>query len=62
MVIVFFCRLLKTLKEKDEKQLDLERKEQGFSLYLNGANVGLHLSGHHKSRKTKTAGGNCECL
>lgn len=49
-------KLLKTLKEKDEKQLDLERKEQGFSLYLNGANVGLHLSGHHKSRKTKTAG------
>ena len=50
-------RLLKKLKEKDEKQLDLERREQGFSIYLNGANVDLQLSGHHRSRKTKTAGG-----
>eukprot|EP00111_Clytia_hemisphaerica_P015485 TCONS_00045727-protein len=49
-------RILKKLKEKDEKQLDLEKREQGFSLYLNGANVGLHLSGNHRSRKTKTAG------
>lgn len=48
-------RLLSKLKEKDEKQLELERKEQGFSLYLNGANVGLQLSGQ-KSRQTKTAG------
>ena len=48
---------MKKLKEKDEKQLDLERREQGFSIYLNGANVDLQLSGHHRSRKTKTAGG-----
>ena len=50
-------RLLKKLKEKDEKQLDLEKREQGFSLYLNGANVGLHLSGNFRPRKSKTAGG-----
>ena len=54
---MFYYRLLKKLKEKDEKQLDLERREQGFSIYLNGANVDLQVSGHHKSRKTKTAGG-----
>ena len=47
-------RLLAKLKVKDEKQLELERKEQGFSLYLNGANVGLHLSGQ-KSKQPKTA-------
>ena len=52
-----FARILKKLKEKDEKQLDLEKKEQGFSLYLNGANVGLQLSGNYRSRKSKTAGG-----
>jgi len=55
--IILFCRVLKKLKEKDEKQLDLEKREQGFSLYLNGANVGLHLSGNYRSRKTKTAEG-----
>ncbi|CAD5110948.1 DgyrCDS304 [Dimorphilus gyrociliatus] len=32
-------RVLKTLREKDEDQKELERKEQGFTLYLNGANA-----------------------
>ena len=49
-------RLLFISKEKDEKQLELERKEQGFSLYLNGANVGLQVSGQRRSRQSKTAG------
>ena len=49
-------RLLAKLKEKDEKQLELERKEQGFCLYLNGGNVGLQMSGQRKSRLSKTAG------
>ncbi|XP_043945355.1 katanin-interacting protein isoform X2 [Protopterus annectens] len=34
-------RILKTLKEKDEKQIELERLEQGFSVYVNGANSEL---------------------
>ncbi|XP_033095303.1 protein KIAA0556-like [Anneissia japonica] len=34
-------RLFKKLKEKDEKQIDLERKEQGFAVYVNGANKNL---------------------
>ncbi len=52
-------RLLKKLKEKDKKQQDLERREQGFSLYLNGANVDLKLgkASQKSSRKAKTAGG-----
>ena len=52
-------RLLKKLKAKDKKQKDLEKREQGFSLYLNGANVDLNLrkTGHKSSRKAKTADG-----
>ncbi|KAK6170887.1 hypothetical protein SNE40_019176 [Patella caerulea] len=34
-------RLVKKLRKKDKKQVDLERKEQGFSLYVNGANAEL---------------------
>ncbi|XP_055006031.1 katanin-interacting protein isoform X1 [Boleophthalmus pectinirostris] len=32
-------RILKRLKEKDPKEIELERLEQGFSIYLNGANA-----------------------
>ncbi|XP_029954143.1 protein KIAA0556 isoform X2 [Salarias fasciatus] len=32
-------RILKRLKVKDPKQVELERLEQGFSIYLNGANA-----------------------
>uniref|UniRef100_I3KVF9 KATNIP domain-containing protein n=1 Tax=Oreochromis niloticus TaxID=8128 RepID=I3KVF9_ORENI len=32
-------RLLKRLKVKDPKEIELERLEQGFSIYLNGANA-----------------------
>ncbi|XP_071964548.1 katanin-interacting protein-like [Antedon mediterranea] len=35
-------RLFKKLKEKNEKQIDLERKEQGFAVYVNGANKNLN--------------------
>ncbi|MGH0140106.1 UNVERIFIED_CONTAM: hypothetical protein FKN15_000556 [Acipenser sinensis] len=34
-------RILKKLKTKDPKQIELERLEQGFSLYVNGANADL---------------------
>ena len=52
-------RLLKKLKAKDKKQKDLEKREQGFSLYLNGANVDLKLGKpeHKSARKAKTADG-----
>ncbi|NXF97653.1 K0556 protein, partial [Eubucco bourcierii] len=39
-------RLLERLKRKDPIQLKLEQLEQGFSLYLNGANS--ELRNHHK--------------
>ena len=49
------CRLLKKLKTKDDEQVELEKREQGFSLYINGANRGItHLPA---SRRTKTADG-----
>lgn len=69
MVSTFFhqlfcpnCRLLKKLKKKDEQQIELEKKEQGFSIYVNGANVELgkaytRAKSRSSSRHTKTAGG-----
>jgi hypothetical protein len=32
-------RILKRLKTKEPKEIELERLEQGFSIYLNGANA-----------------------
>ena len=56
--------MLKKLKAKDDKQIELERKEQGFSLYMNGANVGREFGGPPRfsprkpaNNKPKTAGG-----
>ncbi|XP_022092559.1 protein KIAA0556-like isoform X2 [Acanthaster planci] len=56
-------RVLKKLKAKDDRQIQLEQKEQGFSLYVNGANQKLGLTGLVKhsprrpsSKKPKTAG------
>lgn len=54
-------RLLKKLKTKDEQQIELEKKEQGFSIYVNGANVelgqgNLHAKSRSTSRHSKTAG------
>ncbi|KAM7448574.1 hypothetical protein ABFA07_003481 [Porites harrisoni] len=54
-------RLLKKLKKKDEQQIELEKKEQGFSIYVNGANVELgraysRAKSRSSSRHTKTAG------
>lgn len=63
----FFLRLLKELKKKDDQQIELEKKEQGFSIYVNGANVELgHATFRTKSRSTsrhsKTAGGTMHVL
>ena len=55
-------RLLKKLKEKNEQEIELEKKEQGFSIYVNGANVELgqaysRAKSGSSSRHAKTAGG-----
>lgn len=47
-------RIIKRLKVKDPKEIELERLEQGFSIYLNGANAEATRkeqpkSFHHKS-------------
>lgn len=39
LALYLFSRLLKRLKVKDPKEIELERLEQGFSIYLNGANA-----------------------
>ncbi|KAJ7390239.1 hypothetical protein OS493_026751 [Desmophyllum pertusum] len=50
-------RLLKKLKKKNDQQIEMEKKEQGFSIYVNGANVELGRAySRAKSRHTKTAG------
>lgn len=54
-------RLLKELKKKDDQQIELEKKEQGFSIYVNGANVefgNVHFrtKSRSTSRHSKTAG------
>ena len=41
-VCVCPLRQLRKLGQKDRREVDLERKEQGFSLYLNGANTVPH--------------------
>lgn len=65
--MILHYRMIKKLKQKDEKTIELERKEQGFSLYVNGANDKLRKGSRNhpshpqtsrpKSRKTRTAGG-----
>ncbi|XP_072313004.1 katanin-interacting protein isoform X2 [Eucyclogobius newberryi] len=46
-------RILKRLKVKDPREIELERLEQGFSIYLNGANAEVNRKAtaknfHHK--------------
>jgi hypothetical protein len=52
---LFSFRLLKRLKTKDEQQVALEKREQGFSVYINGAN--REFASLPTSRRTKTADG-----
>lgn len=35
-----FFRLLKKMRKKSKRQIENERKEQGFSIYVSGANAG----------------------
>jgi hypothetical protein len=46
---------LKQLRQKDEHQVQMESREQGFSVYINGANSLSKPSRHQKQRKAKTA-------
>nr|XP_014340944.1 PREDICTED: uncharacterized protein KIAA0556 [Latimeria chalumnae] len=64
-------RILKRLKAKDPKQIELERLEQGFSIYVNGANSELKKQQRKHSpqdlsssaiRSTRTAGSAERCL
>ncbi|KAK7112200.1 hypothetical protein V1264_011687 [Littorina saxatilis] len=49
-------RLLKRLRRKDRKQIQVERKEKGFSIYVNGANSDLPTEAVAHSRpRVKTA-------
>ena len=62
-----FFSLAKKLKTKPPEEIDRERKEQGFSLYLNGANSDQQKLKKNKvkpvvkpaceDRPSKTAGG-----
>lgn len=62
----FYFRLLGRLKRKDPIQIKLEQLEQGFSLYLNGANSELRnyhrkINSHgYLKNETKTTRANGE--
>lgn len=46
-------RLLKKMRKKSKRQIENERKEQGFSIYVSGANAGKqrhHTSSRHEER------------
>jgi len=56
------------LKQPDNKRSELERKEKGFMLYVNGANAGVALPPSGKTGRTarpkschKTAS-DCKCV
>ena len=58
-------RLLRKLRQKDSHQIELEKREQGFSLYLNGANnfrqIRISKIEEDETRlASKTAGKICE--
>lgn len=60
-LLSFYFRLLRYLKRKDPTQIKLEQLEQGFSLYMNGANSELrkyckkiHSFGHLKNETQTT--------
>ncbi|KAK1162836.1 hypothetical protein AOXY_G17805 [Acipenser oxyrinchus oxyrinchus] len=64
-------RILKKMKTKDPKQIELECLEQGFSLYVNGANADLKSKPRRLSpqpstttglRATQTAGVSGRCV
>jgi len=58
---MIYIRVMKKLQNKNNEQKLLEQREQGFSLYINGANASLQLPIRQHARKatnrnTKTAG------
>lgn len=53
LLTVFTFRILKRLKNKTTKEIELEKLEKGFSIYLNGANAEAGRK-QHKISKHKT--------
>ena len=53
-VIIFLFRKLKHLRQKNPEQVSLEKREAGFSIYINGEHSSS--SQNIKKRDTKTAG------
>ena len=47
------CRQQQRLKQRDGKRSELERKEKGFMLYVNGANAGAVSTGNKTSRTAR---------
>ncbi|KAJ8364242.1 hypothetical protein SKAU_G00130730 [Synaphobranchus kaupii] len=48
-------RILKRLKTKDPKEIELERLEQGFSIYVNGANFEANRKPQRRGQKVLTS-------
>ncbi|XP_019902350.3 protein KIAA0556 isoform X2 [Esox lucius] len=48
-------RILKRLQSKDPKEIELERLEQGFSIYLNGANANGRKQPRRPNQKSVTS-------
>ena len=52
----FFSRLVEKLRKKSKREIEIEKKEKGFTLYLNA----LADKQKHKTPRAKTAGeGEC---
>lgn len=54
---LFYSRVVKRLTQKNDQQKDLEKKEQGFTLYLNGANQEFDKNRTSPTKHAKTARG-----
>ncbi|KAJ8245822.1 hypothetical protein GJAV_G00260670 [Gymnothorax javanicus] len=48
-------RILKRLRSKTAREIELERLEQGFSIYVNGANSGANRKPHRGALKVLTS-------
>lgn len=53
----FLLRKLKHLRQKNSEQINLEKREAGFTLYINGEHSSSSTSSQNiKKRDSKTAG------
>ena len=51
---------MRKLSQKGEKEVEMERKEQGFSLYLNGANTTTTRHHHRRAQPGSSAVGDIQ--